>query len=219
MFRKIKKKFKNFLKKNFMITDFEGDSYNYELLESAVKRLKKPIGASFEIGVRRGMGSKAIIDSYRKFHPNINNLTHIGLDPYGDLPYNFSENSKNKKADYTNLMKRETLINFLKKYEEFHFVNLDTHEFFNRFSDGYPVYNKKKLIIDKFEIVHFDGLHDFENVNLEVSYFLTKLSDQTIFIFDDIDTFDIEKISKRLEKNNFIQFQKKTRKVSYEYNK
>ena len=133
--------------------------------------------------------------------------------------FNFSENSKNKKADYTNLMKRETLINFLKKYEEFHFVNLDTYEFFNRFSDGYPVYNKKKLIIDKFEIVHFDGLHDFENVNLEVSYFLTKLSDQTIFIFDDIDAFDIEKISKRLEKNNFIQFQKKTRKVSYEYNK
>ena len=98
-------------------------------------------------------------------------------------------------------------------------MNLDTYEFFNRFSDGYPVYNKKKLIIDKFEIVHFDGLHDFENVNLEVSYFLTKLSDQTIFIFDDIDAFDIEKISKRLEKNNFIQFQKKTRKVSYEYNK
>ncbi len=52
-----------------------------------------------------------------------------------------------------------------------------------------------------------------------MSYFLTKLSDQTIFIFDDIDTFDIEKISKRLEKNNFTQFQKKTRKVSYEYNK
>ena len=52
-----------------------------------------------------------------------------------------------------------------------------------------------------------------------MSYFLTKLSDQTIFIFDDIDAFDIEKISKRLEKNNFIQFQKKTRKVSYEYNK
>ena len=217
VFRKIKRKYKYFLKKNFMLTDFEGDSYDYELLESAVKRLKKPIGVSFEIGVRRGMGSKTIIDSYRKFHPSINDLIHIGLDPYGDLPYNFSENSKNKKADYTNLMKRETLINFLKMYEEFHFVNLDTYEFFKRFSDGYPIYNKKKNIINKFEIVHFDGLHDFENVNLEVNYFLTKLSDQTIFIFDDIDTFDIEKISRKLEKNNFKQFQQKTRKASFEY--
>ena len=74
MFRKITKKYKNFLKNYFMITDIEGDSYDYELLDSAVKRIKNPIGISFEIGVRRGMGSKTIIDAYRKYHPNMNNL-------------------------------------------------------------------------------------------------------------------------------------------------
>ena len=144
MFRKIIKKYKNFLKKTFMMTDIEGDSYDYGLLETAVKRIKNPIGMSFEIGVRRGMGSKTIIDAYRKYHPSINDLIHIGLDPYGDLPYNFSEERKNEKANYTNLMKRETIINFAKKYKEFHFVNLDTHEFFKRFNDGYPIYQKKK---------------------------------------------------------------------------
>ena len=144
MFRKIKKKYKNFLKNYFMITNIEGDSYDYELLDSAVKRIKNPIGTSFEIGVRRGMGSKTIIDAYRKYHPNLTDLIHVGLDPYGDLPYNFSETVKNAKSDYTNLMKRETIINFARKYQEFHFVNLDTYEFFKRFSDGYPVYQKKK---------------------------------------------------------------------------
>ena len=217
MFRKITKKYKNFLKNYFMITDIEGDSYDYELLDSAVKRIKNPIGSSFEIGVRRGMGSKTIIDAYRKYHPKLIDLIHVGLDPYGDLPYNFSETIKNAKSDYTNLMKRETIINFAKKYQEFHFVNLDTYEFFKRFSDGYPVYQKKKIIINKFEIVHFDGLHDLKNVTLEVEYFLRHLSEHTIFIFDDIDAFDMEKIGMLLQNNNFKVFESKERKASFEY--
>ena len=219
MFRKIKKKYKNFLKTSFMISDFEGDSYDYEILESAVKRLHNPTGASFEIGVRMGMGSKVIIDSYRKYHPNLNNVTHIGLDPYGDLPYNFSEIRKNEKSNYTDLMKRLTIINFLKKYPEFHFVNLDTYEFFKRFDDGYPIYNKQKKIIDKFEIVHFDGLHDLDNVTLETEYFLKHLNDQSIFIYDDIDTFNIKKIYKLLENKGFKKLESKERKASFEYNK
>jgi len=219
MFRKVKKKFKNFLKSRFLITDIEGDSFEYEIIESAVKKLSNPIGASFEIGVRRGMGSKKIIDSYRKYHPSLKELIHIGLDPYGNLPYTFSEERKDIVEDalYTNLMKRETLINFLKKYPEFYFINLDTHEYFKRFSDGYPIYENKKKIINKFEIVHFDGLHDLENVTLEVKFFLNHLSPQTIFIFDDIDAFDMQKIRKILLDNNFKDFESGKRKASFEY--
>jgi len=203
-----------------MLTEIEGDSYDYEILDSAVKKISNPIGASFEIGVRRGLGSKTIIDAYRKYHLNITNLIHIGLDPYGDLPYTFSEDRKNsKEADYTNLMKRETLINFLKKYQEFYFINLDTHEYFKRFSDGYPIYQNKKKIISKFEIVHFDGLHDLENVTLEVDFFLKHLSQHTIFIFDDIDAFDIDKIRQILKQNNFKDFESGKRKASFEYKK
>ena len=164
------------------------------------------------------MGSKKIIDAYRKYHPNLRELIHIGLDPYGDLPYTFSEDRKNSTAaNYTNLMKRETLINFLKKYPEFYFVNLDTHEYFKRFSDGYPIYENKKKIINKFEIVHFDGLHDLENITLEVKFFLNHLSSQTIFIFDDIDAFDMQKIRKILLDNNFKDFESGEKKASFEY--
>ncbi len=219
MFRKVKKKFKSFLKSRFLITDIEGDSFEYEIIESAVKKLSNPIGSSFEIGVRRGMGSKKIIDSYRKYHPNLKELIHIGLDPYGNLPYTFSEERKDRVEDalYTNLMKRETLINFLKKYPEFYFINLDTHEYFKRFSDGYPIYENKKKIINKFEIVHFDGLHDLENITLEVKFFLNHLSHQTIFIFDDIDAFDVQKIRKILLDNNFKDFESGKKKASFEY--
>jgi hypothetical protein len=50
----------------------EGDSKEYEVFEEAIKQLTNPIGATVEIGVRRGMGSKLIIDSFRKHHPNVN---------------------------------------------------------------------------------------------------------------------------------------------------
>ena len=218
MFRKLKKKYQNLIKEKFLITDFEGDSDEYEIFDSSIKRLTNPIGSSFEIGVRRGMGSKKIIDGYRKYHPHLNEHIHIGLDPYGELPYNFSEERKfNINHDYTNLMKREMIINFSKKYKEFNFVNLDTIEFFKRFKDGYPIYSKIKKIIDKFEIVHFDGLHDIENVTLEIDYFLNHLCNQTIFILDDINTFNFDSVKKKLYKNNFKLLESGKRKASFEY--
>ncbi len=218
MFRKLKKKYQNLIKDKFLITNIEGDSDEYEIFDSSVKRLTNPIGSSFEIGVRRGMGSKMIIDAYRKYHPNLNDYIHIGLDPYGELPYNFSEDRKfSKEHDYTNLMKREMIINFSKKYKEFNFVNLDTIEFFKRFQDGYPIYSKAKKIINKFELVHFDGLHDIENVTMEIDYFLNHLNNQTIFILDDIDTFDYENIKNKLYKKNFKLIESGKRKASFEY--
>ncbi len=75
----------------------------------------------------------------------------------------------------------------------------------------------KKKIINKFEIVHFDGLHDLENITLEVKFFLNHLSSQTIFIFDDIDAFDMQKIRKILLDNNFKDFESGKKKASFEY--
>ena len=42
MFRKVKKNFKNLLKSKFLIADIEGDSFEYEIIESAVKKLSNP---------------------------------------------------------------------------------------------------------------------------------------------------------------------------------
>jgi hypothetical protein len=216
MIRKMKRFFNKFCQDKFLFSYIEGDGIEYEIIENAVKKIKNPIGCSLEIGVRRGHGSRTIIESYRKFHTDTN-LIHIGLDPYGELPYNFSEDSKNQKADYTNKMKRVTQYHFAKKYPEFHLVNLDTYEFFKRFNDGYPIYYKRKKIIDKFEIVHFDGLHDLQNVTSEVNFFLNHLSKHTIFIFDNINCFDIKFIQELLEKKNFKVLEIGSHKMSFEY--
>jgi hypothetical protein len=86
----------------------KGDSKEYEVFEEAIKQLTNPIGATVEIGVRRGMGSKLIIDSFRKHHPNVK-LNHLGIDPYGNIEYNPMEAHKNIRLDYTNDMKRDAI--------------------------------------------------------------------------------------------------------------
>ena len=107
-----------------------GDSKEYEFFDEAIKLLKNPIGVSIEIGVRRGMGSKSIIDAYRKYHPHIK-LNHLGIDPYGNILYRTADSDKGGRLDYTNKMKQEALLDLVKEYPEFNLINLDTINYFS----------------------------------------------------------------------------------------
>jgi hypothetical protein len=191
-----------------------GDSSEYEFFDEAIQLLKNPIGVSVEIGVRRGMGTKCIIDAYRKYHPNIP-LTHLGIDPYGNILYRTSDSDKGGRLDYTNKMKQDALLAIIKDYPEFNFVNLEDSEFFKRYADGYPIYNYEKKLLTQYETVHFDGPHDTESVMNEVNFFLERRPKQCVYIFDDIDTHDIDKIGKHLIWNGFKQFKKGSRKAVY----
>lgn len=194
----------------------EGDSSNYEFFDEAIQLLKNPIGVSVEIGVRRGMGSKCIIDAYRKYHPQIK-LVHLGIDPYGNIDYRQSDSDKGSRLDYTNNMKREALIDLTREYPEFNLVNLEDNEFFKRFADGYPVYDNFKRLINKYEVIHFDGPHDTESVMKEVEFFVERKPNQCIYVFDDIATHDIDKIGEYLIKNGFKEIKKGERKAVFIY--
>jgi hypothetical protein len=191
-----------------------GDSLEYEFFDEAIQLLKNPIGVSVEIGVRRGMGTKCIIDAYRKYHPSIQ-LKHLGIDPYGNILYRTSDNDKGGRLDYTNKMKQDALLAIIKEYSEFNFVNLEDSEFFKRYADGYPVYDFEKKLLTKYETVHFDGPHDTESVMKEVDFFLDRRPEQCVYIFDDIDTHDIDKIGEHLIWNGFKEFKKGKRKAVF----
>ena len=193
-----------------------GDSKEYEFFDEAIKSLKNPIGVSVEIGVRRGMGSKSIIDAYRKYHPHIK-LNHLGIDPYGNIIYRTADNDNGGRLDYTNKMKQEALLDLIKEYPEFNLINLEDSEFFKRFADGYPIYNENKILLKEYETVHFDGPHDTESVMKEVEFFIARKPKQCLYIFDDIDTHDIDKIGKYLIENGFKEFKKGERKAVYTY--
>lgn len=169
---------------------FQGDSLEYEVFEKAIQRLQNPLGATVEIGVRRGLGSKLIIDNFRKYFPKLKKHYHLGIDPYGNIAYNPTEQHKNVRLDYTNTMKREALMDFAKYYPEFHMVCLEDTEFFKRYADGYPVYDEYKTMLTRYDLVHFDGPHDLLSVFNEVSFFNSRRAEQCIFVFDDILSYD-----------------------------
>ena len=193
-----------------------GDSKEYEFFDEAIKLLKNPIGVSVEIGVRRGMGTKCIIDAYRKYHPGVK-LKHLGIDPYGDIIYRTADSDLGGRLDYTNKMKQEALLDIIKEYHEFNFINLEDSEFFKRFADGYPVYDYEKKLLTQYEMVHFDGPHDTESVMKEVNFFLDRKPKQCVYVFDDIDTHDIDKIGEHLIWNGFKENKKGNRKIVFAY--
>jgi len=193
-----------------------GDSKEYEFFDEAVKLLKNPIGVSVEIGVRRGMGTKCIIDAYRKYHPGVK-LKHLGIDPYGDIIYRTADSDLGGRLDYTNKMKQEALLDLIKEYPEFNFINLEDSEFFKRFADGYPVYDNEKKLLTQYEMVHFDGPHDTESVMKEVNFFLDRKPKQCVYVFDDIDTHDIDRIGEHLIWNGFKEIKKGNRKIVFAY--
>jgi hypothetical protein len=209
--------------KTFRVTDvvvdktidtISGDSHEYNFLEEAVQLLKKPTGVSVEIGVRLGLGSKLIIDSYRKYHPQVS-LTHLGIDPYGNIFYAASDEVPQTKFNYDNNMKKETLINFAKNYPEFHLVCLEDTEFFKRYGDGYPVYNEVKKLITKYDCVHFDGPHDTKSIMEEIEFFVLRKAKECVFIFDDILGCDMVKIGDYLNLNGFKEIKKGNNKAIY----
>jgi len=195
---------------------FTGDSVEYNSLADAVKRLKNPIGASMEIGVRLGLGSKTIIDAYRHHHPNTS-LVHLGVDPYGNIDYAASDSVLARKFNYDNLMRKTTLINFAEDYPEFHLVNFEDTEFMKRFADGYPVYDEYKRMVDKYEMIHFDGPHDTLSVMKEAVFFNQRKADQTVWVFDDISGLKWATLENFMTKAEFKLVHKGMNKAVFEY--
>jgi len=66
-------------------------------------------------------------------------------------------------------------------------------------------------------MVHFDGPHDTESVMKEVNFFLDRKPKQCVYVFDDIDTHDIDRIGEHLIWNGFKEIKKGNRKIVFAY--
>ena len=140
-----------------------GDSTEYEIITEACKTLGDNL-LTAEIGVRQGKGTATILETLKdKKH------WHIGIDPYGNLDYQHYDKSSSYTCDYTNSMKLQLIKDI--DYENFTLFPMGDDEFMKRFSDGVPIYREKKEIINKYDLVHFDGPHKTVDVIKEVVFF------------------------------------------------
>lgn len=197
-----------------------GDNgHDYKILINAVPRIKGIEGMTCELGLREGGGSKYIIDGLLDNHDY--DRTHIAIDPYGNIEYRLNER-QTVRSGYNNDMKDRALKEMHEyihdKRINFVFFCLEDTEFFNRFSDGVPIYNNDyKTMCNKYALVYFDACHTVADVKLEVEFYLTRTDSGAIFVFDDIDGsyYDHSPIADILFANNWERLEQATHKVSY----
>lgn len=195
----------------------EGDSFDYEVLEKAAQRARDVSGLVCEIGTRRGGSLKHIMDGLGGTRKHI-----VCIDPYGDIEYNGADNQLNVRYDYTNVMKHESLPEIYTyaatKNVNIVFFNLEDTEFMGRFHDGVPVYDGGKQVLNHYALVFFDGPHDTLSILNEVMFFLPRSQVGTMFVFDDILTYQHQMIEQVLFMHGFQlnEVGPKKRKASYE---
>ena len=116
---------------------------------------------------------------------------------------------------------RQQILYAMHKFAHDHSKNLlffimEDTEFFKRFSDGIPYYDKNKTIISTYSLVHFDGPHTISAVLEELDFFMDRLELNGIFVFDDIALYDHDSVEKRLmDTGKFQIFKKGQRKAAY----
>ena len=167
----------------------EGDSKEYEILKEACQTLEGDDLFTAEIGVRKGLGSKLILMNLEhKKH------WHIGIDPYGNIPYQHFDKKKSITCNYTNNMKLELVKDL--DYENFTLFPMGDDEFMKRFQDGVPIYRDKKELKNKYDLVHFDGPHKSVDVIKESIFFGERSHKGSVFIYDDYGYYDMDSVLK-----------------------
>lgn len=203
------------------IDGFELDGWEYDILISACQYVakKKVPGMSAEIGTRKGGGSALMLDTLYEAGPV--DKIHVSIDPYGDVYYNNSDAPNVLvKFNYNNQMRDNTMIN-LRKYasdKEFNFVfiNMEDYEFFKRYSDGIPIYDIEKRIMNQYSVVFLDGPHSVAAVNAEIEFFCPRQAKHGMLVFDNIDYYDHDIIDKKLLETGYRVRMASHNKKSYE---
>lgn len=196
----------------------EGDSKNYEVITHAIRAIPKgKQGMTCEIGLRRGGGSKYIMDALAA--GDFPNKVHVAVDPYGNIIY-AAKDGVNQIYDYTNHMRDESLgpiysyamslgVNFI-------FINLEDSEFFKRFGDGVPVYSNFKQMLTEYIFVHFDGPHQLDPLREEFAWFNERMTAGATVVFDDIANYNHAKLEELIYAAGWKLLEKTPRKASYQ---
>lgn len=193
------------------------DSGDYvEILAAAAMSvdMAKVPGLSVEVGLREGGGTHHMIVQYN--HPR----THIAIDPYGSLPYEWQENTiapwvydnemRNNAVAALFQLTNGTNVNFV-------FLNMMDSDYFELFAKGYPLFvDGKRVVENRYAIVHLDAIHALHAIERQVEFFAPRISPNGMLVFDDIEGFynhaHIEQIV--LEKG-FVRHAIGTKKASY----
>ena len=193
----------------------EGDSLEYHLITEQIQKLKlEDTVLTCEIGLRKGLGSKTIMDAV--IAKGVINYRHIAIDPYGNLNYKHYDNRPAYTADYTDNMKVQT-VSELSKYKEFAFFEFTDEYFFETMGEGYPfTIQGQTYLLGQYSVVHLDGPHPSQAVQKEVDFFMKRMAKNSLLIIDDYKTMNLKTVRWFLEgKMGFVPIVEQERKLIF----
>jgi hypothetical protein len=166
---------------------FTFDQLEQQLLYNAAASIKGVEGLVCEIGLRDSGGMSVMMTGCLD-NQDIDRC-FIAIDPYGGIKYRHQENVY-AFTDYTNQMKNRSLKNLYSFCElkdiNFNLYCMEDTEFFTRFENGIPTYQKEyKELQNKYALIHFDGPHAVEPIKIEIDFFKYRMSIGGMFVFDD----------------------------------
>lgn len=197
-----------------LIPELATDSRDYDVLTEGVEKVRDVEGLTCEIGLRRGGGTKFILDAIKATNQG---KVHIAIDPYGNIE--FYEGTISHRLDYTNAMRDEALSNlYLYTFQNempFIFFNLEDTEFFTRFADGVPVYQETKHLLNSYAFVHFDGPHTVRHLKAEIDFFHARSPRGAVWVFDDVKLYDHSQIHEYLRTLQWSLYRTTDKKWAY----
>ena len=170
-----------------------GDSDEYDLLAQWVRELKlsDPLPdriLTCEIGVRKGMVSKIILDEIIKRIPKgRTSFKHVGVDPYDDLVYQHYDHTPPMESDYSPQMMKQMVQDFL-PYHQYKYLHMTDTEFMGAWYDH-------KV---PFDFVHLDGPHMTRDVLTEAIWFANRSRVGSRMVFDDFVLYGMDEIAHAL---------------------
>ena len=190
----------------------ETDSAEYELLADAVASTRHLKGIAIELGTRKGGSMQTIMDNL------LPNDVVISIDPYGNILYNTGWAGRTR-LDYTNSMRNEAMANLYayaqQRQVNFLHFSLEDTEFFARFSDGVPVYDTEKLIINEYSVAFLDAGHTIEDIFEELCFFAVRMQQGAKVVVDDIGFIDVARLNELASGLDFAVHQQGGKKVVY----
>lgn len=200
----------NWINKHEALTD----GTEYQMLYNAVQKVKDVEGLVLEIGTRKGGSMMIIIDALLESGQNNRNI--VSIDPYGMIEYNSGLQYGITRFDYTNDMKKQTMIDLFTYVQDkpvnFIPICLTSDDFFALYSSGVSIYNIERQIINKIAFAFVDGQHDTSSVLADCFNIGEKAVTGTRIVIDNIDFFDLEDVLYELHHQGFsVEEQGKTK--------
>jgi hypothetical protein len=203
----------NWINKHELFTD----GAEYEMLYNAVQKVKDIDGLILEIGTRKGGSMMIIIDALLESGQENRNV--ISVDPYGHVEYNSGLQYGVTRFDYTNDMKKQTMIDLFgyvqNKPINFIPICLTSDDFFYIYREGIPIYNIETDVINKIAFAFVDGQHDTNSVLNDCSNITERSTVGTRIVIDNITFFDLDLVEKFMKIQKFQVEEKGNTKITF----